>query len=61
MYGRLGRIIALSLWAVFLREYLYPRVPVLCFCKDLDWIEYIRLYIATDEGEEGKHSDEICI
>lgn len=59
MYGRLGRIIALSLWAVFLRAYLNPSVPVVCFCKDLDWIEYIRLYIATDGGEGGNHADEI--
>ena len=35
---------------------LFPRVTVLVFlffCKHLDWMEYIRLYIATTGGEEG--------
>lgn len=41
---------------MFLHAKLFPRVTVLVslfFGKHLDWMEYIRLYIATNGGEEG--------
>ena len=57
MRGRLGQITALSWWAFLFLVFSFS-LGLVFFCffflpDGKDWIEYIRLYIATQEVNRG--------